>query len=72
VKSERAAGLVVVLVIGAVTVVVWVTRGLIGVFWGVVSIAAIWLVYWSASHFALPPSRLWSWLHGDGWRDRDG
>jgi len=40
VKSERAVGLVMVLVIG----VVWASRGLMGVFWGVVSIAAIWIV----------------------------
>ena len=71
VRSERAAGLVLVLVIGAVIGIVWATRGLMGVFWGVASIAAIWIVYWTASHFLLEPSRLRSWLHGDGRRDRD-
>jgi hypothetical protein len=71
VKRERAARLVVVLVIGAVVGSVWATRGLMGVFWGVVSIAAIWIVYWTASHFLLEPSRLRSWLHGGGRRDRD-
>jgi uncharacterized membrane protein YcaP (DUF421 family) len=71
VKNERAAGLVLVLVIGAVVGIVWATRGLMSVFWGVVAIVAIWIVYWIASHFLLEPSRLRSWLHGDGWRDRD-
>jgi uncharacterized membrane protein YcaP (DUF421 family) len=71
VKSERAAGLVVVLVIGAVISIVWVTRGRMGVFWGVVSIAAIWIVYWTASHFLLKPSRLRSWLRGEGRRHQD-
>jgi hypothetical protein len=70
-KNERAAGLVVVLVIGAVIGIVWVTRGLMGVFWGVVSIAAIWIVYWTASHLLLKPSPLRSWLHREGERDRD-
>jgi hypothetical protein len=60
-----------VFAIGGVIGVVWVTRGRMGVFWSVVSIAAIWIVYWTASHFLLEPSRLRSWLHGDGWRDRD-
>ena len=69
--SEHAAGLIVVLVIGAVIGLVWATRGLPGVFWGAVSIAAIWIVYWTATHFVLGPSRLRSWLHGEGWRDRD-
>jgi hypothetical protein len=71
VKSERAAGLVVVLVIGAAIGIVWVTRGLMGVFWGVVSIAAIWILYWTASHFLLRPSRLRSWLRAEGRRHRD-
>lgn len=70
-KSERAAGLIVVLVIGAVIGIVWATRGLMSVFWGAVSIAAIWIVYWTASHFLLEPSRLRSWLHREGRRDRD-
>ncbi len=70
-KNERAAGLVLVLVIGAVVGIVWATRGLMSVFWGVVAIVAIWIVYWIASHFLLEPSRLRSWLHGDGRRDRD-
>ena len=70
-KNERAAGLVLVLVIGAVVGIVWATRGLMSVFWGVVAIVAIWIVYWTASHFLLEPSRLRSWLHGDGRRDRD-
>lgn len=70
-KKERAAGLVVVLLIGAVIGIVWATRGLMSVFWGVVGIVAIWIAYWAASHFLLEPSRLRSWLHGDGWRDRD-
>ena len=48
-KSERAAGLILVLVIGAVTGIVWATHGLMGVFWGAVSIAAIWIVYWISS-----------------------
>ena len=69
--SENAAGLIVVLVICAVIGLVWATHGLMGVFWGVVSIAAIWVVYWTVSHFVLEPSRLWSWLHGEGRRDRD-
>jgi hypothetical protein len=71
VKSERAAGLILVLVIGAVIGIVWATRGLTGVFWGAGSIAAIWIVYWAASHFLLEPSRLRSWLHREGRRDRD-
>jgi hypothetical protein len=71
VKSERAAGLIVVLVICAVIGIVWATRGLMGVFWGAVSIAAIWIVYWTASHFLLEPSRLRSWLRGQGQRGRD-
>jgi hypothetical protein len=71
VKSERAAGLIVVLVIGAVIAIVWATRGRMGVFWGAVSIAAIWIVYWTTSHFLLEPSRLRSWLHGGGRRHRD-
>ena len=70
-KSERATGLLVVLVIGAVIGIVWATRGLMGVFWGAVSIAAIWIVYWIASHFLLDPSRLRSWLRGEGRRHRD-
>jgi hypothetical protein len=41
VKSERGAGLIVVLVIDTVIGVVWATRGLMGVFWRAVSIAAI-------------------------------
>jgi hypothetical protein len=71
VKSERAAGLVLVLVIGAVIGIVWVTRGVVDVLWGVVSIAAIWIVYWTASHFLLKPSRLRSWLCEGCWRHRD-
>jgi type IV secretory pathway VirB2 component (pilin) len=71
VKSERAAGLIVALVICAVIGIVWATRGLMGVFWGAVSIAAIWIVYWTASHFLLEPSRLRSWLRGQGQRGRD-
>lgn len=70
-KSERAAGLIAVLVIGAVIGIVWATRGLMGVFWGALSIAAIWIVYWTASHFLLEPSRLRSWLRGEGRRDRE-
>jgi hypothetical protein len=70
-KRERAARLVVVLVIGAVIGVVWATRGLMSVFWGAVSIAAIWIAYWIASHFLLEPSRLRSWLRGEGRRERD-
>ena len=69
-KSERAAGLILVLVIGAVLGIVWATRGVIGAFWGAVSIAAIWIVYWIASHFLLEPSRLRSWLRGKGRRHR--
>lgn len=70
-KSERAAGLILVLVIGAVIGIVWASRGLMGVFWAAVSIAAIWIVYWIASHFLLDPSRLRSWLRGEGRRHRD-
>ncbi|MFL5920034.1 MAG: hypothetical protein ACJ75Q_10955 [Gaiellaceae bacterium] len=69
--SEHAAGLMVVLMICAVIGLVWATHGLMGVFWGVVSIAAIWVVYWSVSHFVLEPSSLWSRLHGEGRHDRD-
>jgi hypothetical protein len=71
VKSERAVGLILVLVVGAVIGIVWATRGPWSVFWGAVSIAAIWIVYWTASHFLLEPSRLRSWLHREGGRDRD-
>ena len=70
-KRERAAVLVVALVIGAVIGIVWASRGPMSVFWGVVAIAAIWIVYWTASHFLLEPSRLRSWLRGDGRRGRD-
>lgn len=70
-KRERAAVLVVALVIGAVIGIVWASRGLMSVFWGVVAIVAIWIVYWAASHFLLEPSRLRSWLRGDGRRGRD-
>ena len=69
-KSRRAAGLILVLVVGAVIGIVWATRGLMSVLWGAVSIAAIWIVYWTASHFLLEPSRLRSWLRGEGRRDR--
>ena len=51
-KSERAVGLVMVLVIG----VVWASRGLMGVFWGVVSIAAIRIVYWTSPLAQAPES----------------
>jgi hypothetical protein len=71
VRSERAAGLVVALVIGAAIGIVWATRGLMGVFWGAASIAAIWIVYWAASHFLLGPSRLRSSPRREGRRDRD-
>jgi hypothetical protein len=70
-KTERAAGVILVVVIGAVIGIVWATRDLMSVFWGAVSIAAIWSVYWIASHFLLEPSRLRSWLHGAGRRHRD-
>ena len=70
-KNERAAGLIVVSVIGAVIGIVWATRGLMGVFWGALSIVAIWIVYWTASRFLLEPSRLRSWLHREGRPEQD-
>lgn len=70
-KSERVAVLIVVLVISGVIGIVWATRDRMSVLWGAVSTAAIWIAYWIASHFLLEPSRLRSWLRGEGRRARD-